>query len=101
MEAGPTAAVGPAEPSPSRPERPPLRALLSQHAEIVLGVLVEILGFDDVSAPRRVPRQGGVVLIVVAGVADRLASIAGWSDAWWPLMGRAVALRPRAVIAPA
>ena len=76
-----------------------LRALLPHDPEIVLGVLIEVLGFDDVTAPRCILRHRGVALIVVAGVLSRVAPLTGRADARWPLVGRAMSLRSRGVFA--
>jgi len=40
----------------------------------VLGVLVEVLCLDGVSAPSRILRHAGVALIVAAGILRRMAS---------------------------
>ena len=76
-----------------------LRPLLSHDAEIVLGVLIVVLGLDDVAAPRRVLRHGGVALIVVTCVSSPVTNMTGRPVARRPLVGRARALRSRATIA--
>ena len=40
-------------------------------------MLIEVLGFDDVSTPRCILRHRGVALIVVAGVLSRVAPLTG------------------------
>ena len=80
-------------------EGPSLRFLLSHDAEIMLGVLIVVLGLDDVAAPRRVLRHRRVALIVVASVSSRMTNMTERSVARWPLVGRARAPRSRAAIA--
>ena len=75
-----------------------LRVLLFHDAKIMLGVLVEILCLDVLSAPCCVLRHGGVTFIVVAGILDRVAGIAWGPDSSRPLVGRAIALWSSAVI---
>lgn len=56
--------------------------------EIMLGVLIEVLGFNHFTAPRRILRHGGVSLVVVASVLSRLASLTRRADAGRPLAER-------------
>jgi hypothetical protein len=76
-----------------------LTALLAHDAEIMLGMLVTVLGLDGVSAPRRIFGHIGVPLVILTCVLDGMAHITKWMDARWPLVGRAIALWSRAVIA--
>ena len=74
--------------------------LLLHDAKIVLSMLVEILGFNDFTASRRILRHRCVPFVVVAGILSRVAPVTGRSYAWRPLVRRAMTLRPRAVIGP-
>ena len=77
-----------------------LRALLSHHAKVVLGVLVAVLGLNDVTASRRILRHRGVALVVVAGVLRRVTPFARSADSRWPLLYRPMAVRSLATIVP-
>jgi hypothetical protein len=66
-----------------------LRILLSHDAEIVLGMLVEVFSLDDLTAPRGIPRHGGVALVVVTRILHGVAWVPWRTDARWSLVGRA------------
>jgi hypothetical protein len=76
-----------------------LSVLLPHDAEIMLGMLVTVLGLDDVAAPRRILGHIGVPFVILTCVLDGMAHITKWTDARRPLVGRAIALWSRAVIA--
>jgi hypothetical protein len=77
-----------------------LGALFLHHSEIVLGVLVEVLGFHDITLSRSILRHGGVALIVVASVLRRVTALTGGTNARWSLVHQSRALRPRTATAP-
>ena len=77
-----------------------LRALLSHHAKVVLGVLVAVLGLNDVTASRRVLSHRGVALVIVAGVLRRVTASAWGANTGWPLLRRSMTLRSLATIVP-
>src|SRR5258705_13900251 len=55
--------------------------LLVHHPEVMLGVLVEVLCFDNLPASCRVLGHGGVTFVVVERVCHGLARIAGRANA--------------------
>jgi hypothetical protein len=69
--------------------------LPAQNAEVVLGVLVEVLDLDDVATLRRVLRHGHIALVPAAGIGCPMARVGAGSRATSRLArGILLALRP-------
>ena len=55
--------------------------LLPHQPQVVLGVLVEVLSLDNITAPRRVLRHSGKSLVIVASISGHVPRIAVRADA--------------------